>query len=253
MKDYCMYCHSPMNKDMDWFSLFQCSRPECTEICNKCQGLFQSYTFTEEQCENCGRPLLSTNQFDCVYDIHQKNYCLDCYRWKQKYPHQDLTNEAIYQYDDNLKEWLYRYKYLGDVRIANMVSNGLNHIYQKFYDFQWIILPSSPKNLIQRQFHPTQQLLQVAEIPCNELFIYIGDGKKQAQKNRQERMHQTQPFAVRKDCSILANKLLIFDDVYTTGTTIMNARKAIWSYVTENQLDCPEIKSLTLTRDIQNI
>ena len=93
-----------------------------------------------------------------------------------------------------------------------------------------MVLPSSPASLAQRQFHATRQLLEVAGLKVACPFDYVGDGVKQASKSRQQRLALGQVFALKEE--VLAHlprgEWWLFDDVYTTGSTLLRAKSLLY-------------------------
>ena len=78
-------------------------------------------------------------------------------------------------------------------------------------------------------------------MPTVSLLEHIGSGKKQSEKTRQERLQLKQPFKVKENVGV-PKKVLLVDDVYTTGATIHLAAKAL------TEMGVEEVESLTLFR-----
>ncbi|UUX32939.1 ComF family protein [Fundicoccus culcitae] len=172
-------------------------------------------------------------------------YCYDCFRWLQTYPEAILAHQAIFQYDEVFSEWLSRLKYHGDVRLAKIMVDTLSEIYLQYEDYAWIILPSSPESIHERGFHSTAILLMEAGIAFSEPFDYIGDGRKQAKKARDERIQLGQSFQIKSDFVFNQSKYLIFDDVYTTGATLLQAKNLLRLALIAGESDAL-VESLTL-------
>ena len=78
-------------------------------------------------------------------------------------------------------------------------------------------------------------------MPTVWLLEHIGSGKKQSEKTRQERLQLKQPFKVKENVGV-PKKVLLVDDVYTTGATIHLAAKVL------KETGVEEVESLTLFR-----
>ena len=80
-------------------------------------------------------------------------------------------------------------------------------------------LPTSKQSLEKREFESVEYFLEMSKIPYQQFFKHIGKGKKQSEKTREERMKLQQPFVLKEEIP-LPNKILLFDDIYTTGATV---------------------------------
>ena len=270
----CIWCQAALKRDLIWQQIF-CFKPlsfDC--LCPICRSLFIAYHRSDTACQTCGRAVtLCEEPWENVFS-HEKNYmygfevavtkegatskkilCFDCVRWLKTYPIDLLTHDALLEYGEVFREWLYRYKYRGDYRLRQIVAEPLKLAYQQYKDYQWLILPSSPKSLQERRFHATAGLLDVAGIPFVNPLTYIGDGIKQSQKTRLERLNLLNPFDIsHENLGRLSRKLLIFDDVYTTGATLMSAKHLLTKKDKESAANTDKltIKSLSLARDSQS-
>ncbi|MGX7109170.1 ComF family protein [Facklamia miroungae] len=225
----CMLCQKPVPFDLTWQQLFSLQPIEEDLLCKDCQQLFSLYGNYQKKCCACGGKIDASNAFCKSYTLENSDekYCLDCFNWRKKYPLRLIKHYALFEYNETFKEWIYRYKYQGDCRLAEVMKNPLKKIYKKYSNYLWVVLPSSQESMEERLFHPTAYLLEIANIPYRCPFIYVGNGLRQAEKKRSERLNFTHPFTWTKvDIRCLKEKagIIIFDDVYTTGSTILQAK-----------------------------
>lgn len=269
----CAWCNALLNRELVWQQIFS-FRPlyfDC--MCTDCRALFSPYQPSELSCQTCGRKVeLCDKAWDAVFS-DEKNFsygfevtltseritskkilCFDCVRWLEDFPIELIKHDAVLEYNEAFREWLYRYKYRGDYRLREIVAEPLQNVYQQYNDYQWLVLPSSLNSLRERRFHATAGLLEAADIPFLNPFLYVGDGRKQSQKSRIERLKLRQPFDIRDETLVkLSQKILIFDDVYTTGATLLFAKKLLTEKAKEisSTTDTLIIASLSLARDSQ--
>ncbi|SEQ13187.1 competence protein ComFC [Ignavigranum ruoffiae] len=249
----CLICQCPLNYDLRLADILSLKAIEPPILCTVCQNKFQRDRPRAPFCQACQRQLLdqTTDPYQKIYSLQQEDYCHDCFIWRRQYDLSFLKNQPLMAYNDFIREWLYRYKYQGDIRLAAAVRPLLKHVYRKYKAYQWLVLPSSPSSLAKRKFHATGELLNQAGIPYQECLLYRGDGLRQAQKSREDRLKLEQVFAVNQGITTLPERaLLIFDDVYTTGTTLIRAKTALIKAYQARQQAVPRIISLTLAREI---
>lgn len=245
-KSLCLYCQSPLQYDLSWDQLIGLRPLQFPVLCLKCSDLFCELAHSETDCRGCQRPMSKTED-----EANEYLYCYDCYRWLKLYPEVLLPNASIYQYDDTFSEWLSRYKYHGDIRMAKVMTEPLKKIHTQYAQHHWLILPSSASSLAERGFHSIAMLLDEAEIPYSSPFIYTGDGQKQAKKTRADRIKLKASFKIKSDFSFSHNKYLLFDDVYTTGATMLQAKSLLFQAFQKNKKEI-QLDSLTLAHFQEN-
>ncbi|MEL4024089.1 ComF family protein [Lysinibacillus endophyticus] len=179
-------------------------------------------------CLLCNAPLnepitwkaLLTNAFT-------RTICTECEQKFEPYNNQNDQNiVSLYQYNEAMKDFLHRYKFMHDVLLAKVFRDK---IHQKLARKTEIIIPipMHPMKLKERTFSPIDELLKEAKIPFKH-YLEKTTTETQGSKTRKERITTPQLFKLKENQhEIIDQHLLLVDDIYTTGTTIQHARKLL--------------------------
>ena len=198
-------------------------------------------------CVNCEQPFMQLKQqptcLECGRLMTKVEVCPDCQKWHQVKETVLLKNTALYAYDEAGRKFMELFKYVGDTRVIALVIKELRRELLGYQKKGYVLcpLPSSEASLKKREFETIPTLLKQCQVPTVSLLEHIGKGKKQSEKTRQERLQLKQPFRA-KEGVVIPKKVLLVDDVYTTGATIHLAAKVL------TQMGVEEVVSLTLFR-----
>ncbi|MDY3823993.1 ComF family protein [Streptococcus sp.] len=151
-----------------------------------------------------------------------------------------VAHEALYVYDKQMKEYFSRFKFQGDYHLAAVFSRELKQVLKKYKDYTIVPVPVSEERYQERGFNQVTALLEFAGLPYQNLVLKK-DSKKQSSKTKQEHLAGQQIFRLRKN-QALPSKILIVDDIYTTGSTIALMK----TLFTEKNVK--KIKSFSLSR-----
>ncbi|WP_027087230.1 ComF family protein [Cohnella panacarvi] len=162
--------------------------------------------------------------------------CGDCARRKIRYF--EACRCAV-RYDDRMRDWLARYKYRGNERLAPILAAMLAYVYESRFASMSIgaitSVPLSPERLGERGFNQAESLaVQLAEwysIPYVPLLRRTRHTEKQSLKSRRSRVIDMKGiFECMDDAASVTPRpvnLLLIDDVYTTGSTIDECARII--------------------------
>ncbi|MFL8936256.1 ComF family protein [Rossellomorea oryzaecorticis] len=232
MGNHCLYCESTIKETITWKGLF---RSDPQYLCGECQKGLQP--IEGQRCLHCSRSLEKLSD-----ELKIDEVCRDCFRWEENPNWQGilLQNTSLFEYNDFLKEYLARYKYRGDHTLAKTFGTPLaKHL--KPLQFDHIIpIPLSEERHYERGFNQSVCLLEEAGITASHLLAR-SHSEKQSKKSRQERLQQKQVFTL-TDKNLAGQSILLFDDIYTTGTTLRLSAKLLKAAGAER------VTSLTLAR-----
>lgn len=207
-------------------------------ICRECEGNVAKLGDTPLVCQHCGR-LMGTRYDRC-------GECLIN-------PPPFRKHISYGRYEEELKELILTFKYGGVKPLKHLLAGYYIEVFKKeikeLAEFDFIV-PVPPDKGRKREFNP---VLEIAKILSKQLGIqllprHLVKVKKtlpQAGLSRSRRLKNLNGAFKLTDASpsIKRKKLLLIDDVYTTGTTI---KKCTELFVKKEA----EVFALTLARSV---
>ncbi len=218
----CLICDQATDAKFGWTALFQLEKEK--RVCDKCEERFEK--ITGQTCRVCFRP--------------GSGLCEDCVRWEEHKLQATLTrNVSLYRYNDFMKEVLARYKFRGDVVLAEVFQQEMKRLFHHYYEKQnplIVPIPLSEERLFERGFNQAELLFggKVA------YALKRNASEKQSKKSRQERLQSANVFQLNGD--VKGESIVLIDDIYTTGMTLRMAAKVL------KNGGAKEVNSLTLIR-----
>jgi competence protein ComFC len=220
----CSFCSTP---DKDSFKY---------GICRHCRILAEKElvkNISKNQCHQCGQPLLSE------FEI-----CMEC----RKVDFQ-LKNQTLFVYNGIGQDLIYFYKFEKYRRLADYFAFLFNQHLKRmnFKDYVLVPVPPSPDKIKKKGWDQIDLILKIMKKKYNWTVITpLGKakgGSVQKLLNRQERLENNSGRFYIKKKENLPEKILLIDDVITTGSTLNEC------YQTLIQGGAKKVKSLTIARD----
>jgi ComF family protein len=187
-------------------------------------------------CPRCGRPFPKGST---------SHLCSDCLQGKPSFDWG--RSAAIYQ--GVLAGAIQRFKYHGDVNLAGPLSRFWSRINFEDLSYEAIIpVPLHPTRLRERGFNQALLLGKTLGKIHNKIVLTralrrIRNTIPQVQLDHSERVRNVRgAFAVKKQQEIIDKRLLLIDDVYTTGATVNECARVL------KKSGAKEIIILTLAR-----
>ncbi|UII55625.1 ComF family protein [Cytobacillus spongiae] len=228
----CLTCHNEIQQKVNWHTLIL--KEEEWFLCQECEK--QLSRIEGETCRVCHR------SFNLLSKEYQKGeLCYDCFRWErdEEWKGALIKNTSLYLYNDFLKELIARYKYRGDYILSKIFAKQLSSLL-KGYELL-VPIPLSEERLDERGFNQAEALIvQAGHTPA--YLLTRTHSEKQSKKSREDRIHLEQVFRVERGVDVEGKRVLLVDDIYTTGSTLRHAGKVL------REAGASQIHSITLAR-----
>jgi len=205
----CLSCGNSINNNLSLKEIFLFKEIYPNYICDLCRQQLA--------------PLVGRDNCPRCCKAESNGVCNDCRFWEENY---GIINchQSLFEYNQFIHSYFKLYKRYGDVLLARLFYQDIKKwSLQNHFDVITYI-PASKSHLHARGFDPVYELY--AEIfDLKPLLVKDDADKPQAQKNRIERLQTPQTFSALPELDRIQKdqKILVLDDIYTTGRTLMHA------------------------------
>lgn len=185
-------------------------------------------------CLTCKNTFIKIGADHCprCYKSGEKEICQDCQEWERKGI--IINHQAIFKYNDSMQQFFSRYKFMGDYQLHQVFKS-----YFKFKkEFTIVPIPLSPERYQERGFNQVAAFME--KLPLQHLLTKK-ESRPQSSLTREERLTHTNPFQIKENSGI-PEKIIVVDDIYTTGATLVHACKTL------KEAGCNTVKTFSLCR-----
>lgn len=189
-------------------------------ICIRCNA--KLHYIKPPKCMKCGKQLYSENE----------EYCMDC----KKKRHEFTQGIGVFAYDKNIKKTMYRFKYSNRREYAEFFGDILaaryGHLIRNWQVEAVIPIPLYRIKYLKRGYNQAELIAKALskqmKIPMDSKIL-IRSRKTRAMKelNDEERVKNLQNAFKLTENIVKYKKVLLVDDIYTTGATMDACAKVL--------------------------
>lgn len=176
-------------------------------------------------CNKCFKNYRNNDIFSLV--LQDYRYCFDCFsHLKPKFKtfrFQGIRGLYIYDYDETIKENLYQLKGCYDVELYDyFLAQYKLFLHLKYLGYTIVPMPSSYEDDEARGFNHVVKIFSVLNLPI-ETILYKTQKYKQSDQTHDKRREIFKIMKLSHLEKIKNKKILLVDDVFTTGNTLSAA------------------------------
>lgn len=198
-----------------------------TWVCSQCWA--QIPLIRPPYCVCCGLPFPSP--IATLYSPEHR--CTVC----RKQPPLFLTARAVGRYEGVLREIIHAFKYQKRLRLSSLLATLMHQHWPEGFaenGFDYLVpIPLHPRRLREREFNQAQVLAEglgrLRNIPVLSFVLekYRWTRSQVELSGHERRKNIEGTFRLRTAQGIQEKRILLIDDVYTTGATVMEAAKVL--------------------------
>lgn len=191
---------------------------ERLQVCDACRAEALRKRTQEGQCQCC-------HSFGV-----QAPHCHCCRDW----PDYLAGNLAVWPHQDGWQQAILDFKFHNMPWLADAFAAELAPVLPKGYDLL-VPVPLHPNRLRERGYNQSallaRALAERSGIAWQDVLVRVRDTPHQTGLGRAERLKNLDgAFALRKGSDVTGKRILLVDDVFTTGTTLRQCAAVLHQY-----------------------
>lgn len=151
---------------------------------------------------------------------------------------------SIYNYDQKIQALLYQFKGCFDYELKDIfMTLFARELSIMFHNYVMVPIPSYEKDDEIREFNHIVEMFSCLKLPVRRLIVKTKK-VKQADRNFEKRKEINKYLELKENPDLSSYKILLVDDVYTTGSTMKAAIRLI------EKLHPKKIKVLVMSKTL---
>lgn len=214
---------------LDWLFPRRCAI--CDGILGKieegcCRKCYQKLSFIEQPfCYCCGKPL----------EQEEREYCMDCNKTRRSF----LANRSLLLYDEKTELSIARFKFQNRREYAELYGRELYDRCKKQI-LSWQVdallpVPIHPRKYRKRGYNQAELIAwelgrRIAIPVLTDVLVRKVETAAQKELNPVERLENLERAFQICENSVKLDKVILVDDIYTTGATLEACSRVLLSY-----------------------
>ena len=199
---------------------------ERLQVCDDCHNALLRKRSAYGQCRRC-------NSFG-VYS----HACSNCRTWPNYY----VGNISVWPYQGRYKQVIQDFKFHNMPWLADALAQELLSHLTKEYDML-VPVPLHANRLQERGYNQSELLVRALSrqtgMPWQRSIVRVRDTPHQTGLNRTERLHNLhEAFGCSPSANVEGKRVIVVDDVFTTGTTLLSCAKVLHQNGAKSIVSC---------------
>ena len=183
-----------------------------------------------------------------LLDNSNKKICNDCLDELnpiyKEFTQKNIKITAIYDYNSKIRELIYLFKGCYDYELSNVFLEPIIlYLKLRYRGYQIVCVPSTENDDKKRGYNHVEEVFKKLGFPLIKL-IYKNVDFKQSDLSYKNRLNSIKNFSLISNQNLSNKKILLVDDIFTSGTTI----EACYDLI--KKLSPKNIKVLVLAKTI---
>lgn len=195
-------------------------------------------------CKLCFKEIRDEDLFNLVHN--NNTVCQQCYKEIkpifQKFNIDGYQGLSIYRYSEKIQSLIYQFKGCFDYELKDLFLERFSReLTLRYKGYVVVPIPSYEKDDEVRGFNHVEEMFKILKLPTLKI-ISKTKKVKQADRNKMERKNIGQYLVLKEKRDLSNTKVLLVDDVFTTGSTMKACIKLI------EKLNPKKIKVLVISK-----